>query len=315
MTSGQWQEVEWEERSDRFVGGVAECDQGALGAEGVARDADFSAEPDDLMANETQRSCGTSFIRSCSTFSGVFCLVSFRRWVMRKTCVSTTTPLAMPKAVPSTTLAVFRATPGSGRSCSMVRGTSPPKSWTIFVAAPMMLFALLRKKPVERISFSNSACARPTKSCGRGVFAKKLGGDLVHALVGALGGEDGGDQKLESVLVLQRAFGVRKELVERGEDFLQARGRGVGLWILPPRFYVCGRSSILLGFCWHGDSGRRINLRFKIQNSRFKTKTKTKSRNQSKQANLQTMSYSRIQNSKFKIQHEGESSIKKSEVH
>ncbi len=84
----------------------------------------------------------------------------------------------------------------------MVRGTSPPKSWTIFVAAPMMLFALLRKKPVERISFSNSSGGEADEILRGGVFAEKLGGDFVHALVGALGGEDGGDQKLESVLVL-----------------------------------------------------------------------------------------------------------------
>jgi hypothetical protein len=32
---------------------------------------------------------------------------------MRKTCVSTTTPAAIPKAVPSTTFAVLRAAPGT----------------------------------------------------------------------------------------------------------------------------------------------------------------------------------------------------------
>ena len=36
--------------SNRFVGGVADGGEGALGAEGVARDADFSAKPDDLMS-------------------------------------------------------------------------------------------------------------------------------------------------------------------------------------------------------------------------------------------------------------------------
>ena len=40
----------------------------------------------------------------------------------RLTCVSTTTPSAIPKAVPNTTLAVFRATPGKATSSSIERG-------------------------------------------------------------------------------------------------------------------------------------------------------------------------------------------------
>jgi len=39
----------FEKRSDRLIGGVAEGGQGALGAQGVAREADFSAKPDYLM--------------------------------------------------------------------------------------------------------------------------------------------------------------------------------------------------------------------------------------------------------------------------
>ncbi len=51
--------------------------------------------------------------------------VSPSRRLSRVTCVSTTTPVASPKAVPSTTFAVLRPTPGSATSCSMSRGTSP----------------------------------------------------------------------------------------------------------------------------------------------------------------------------------------------
>ena len=60
-----------------------------------------------------------------------------------------------------------------------------------------------------------------------GVLAKEFRRDLVHALVSALRGEDGGDEKLERVLVPQSALGLREKRVEGGEDFLHARGRGV----------------------------------------------------------------------------------------
>ena len=67
--------------------------------------------------------------------------VSARRMASRCTCVSTTTPSAMPNAVPSTTLAVLRATPRSFSSSSIVRGTFPPKSFSIICAAALMDFA------------------------------------------------------------------------------------------------------------------------------------------------------------------------------
>ena len=71
-----------------------------------------------------------------------------------------------------------------------------------------------------------------------GIFAEKFRRDFVHPLVGALGGEDGGDEKLESVLVPQRAFCLREKRIERREDLLQASGRGVGFSILEFRFWI-----------------------------------------------------------------------------
>ena len=44
----------------------------------------------------------------------------------RVTCVSTTTPMFLPKALPSTTFAVFRPTPWRSTSSSIVSGTLPP---------------------------------------------------------------------------------------------------------------------------------------------------------------------------------------------
>src|SRR5687767_11717740 len=69
---------------------------------------------------------GRSSIRSASIFSGCLFSVNPRRCDRRDTCVSTTTPVGMPNAVPSTTLAVFRPTPGNSTSSSRFRGTSPP---------------------------------------------------------------------------------------------------------------------------------------------------------------------------------------------
>ncbi len=94
---------------------------------------------------------------------------------MRWTCVSTTTPEAMPKAVPRTTLAVLRAAPGTVRSASMSRGTWPPKSEKILRAAPEMDLALLLKKPVERMSWASSAWFAAAKSWTVGYLRKSPG--------------------------------------------------------------------------------------------------------------------------------------------
>src|SRR5690606_7236627 len=56
---------------------------------------------------------GTSSTRSCSTFGAVVSPVSPSRAESRRTWVSTTTPEGMSKAVPRTTFAVLRATPGT----------------------------------------------------------------------------------------------------------------------------------------------------------------------------------------------------------
>src|SRR6185369_16854419 len=101
-------------------------------------------------------SWGTSFIKSCSIFSGAFSFEKPSRSDNRATCVSTTTPTLMPNAFPKTTLAVFLPTPPSSVSCSMVRGTSPPWRSTSARQQDWMLLTLLRKKPVDLISCSSS---------------------------------------------------------------------------------------------------------------------------------------------------------------
>jgi hypothetical protein len=78
--------------------------------------------------------------------SGSSSRVSPSRAAIRLTCVSTTTPSAMPKPTPSTTLAVLRPTPGSAVSASRSAGTSPPCRSSSARARPISAFDLLRKK-------------------------------------------------------------------------------------------------------------------------------------------------------------------------
>ncbi|MEQ8845207.1 MAG: hypothetical protein RIB58_10165 [Phycisphaerales bacterium] len=56
--------------------------------------------------------------------------------------------------MPSTTLAVLRATPRSVSNSSIVRGTCPPKSFTTLVIAAWMALALLRYSPIDLTYFS-----------------------------------------------------------------------------------------------------------------------------------------------------------------
>ena len=143
---------------------------------------------------------------------------------MRWTCVSTTTPSAMPNHDPSTTLAVLRAAPGMVSSSSMVCGTSPPKSLMILRAAPTTDFDLLRKNPVERMSGSSSSGCKAAKCGGCRIFLEEDGRDHVDAHVGTLRGQDGRDQQFPGAVVVQRALHVGVALVEALEDFGDARG-------------------------------------------------------------------------------------------
>src|SRR5215467_7130860 len=99
------------------------------------------------------RGLGRRAQRSSCIFSASSALVSPSRWLTRVTCVSTAMA-GIPKALPSTTLAVLRPTPGSSTSSSTVRGTTPPWSSTSACPMPMSDLALALKKPVEWISVS-----------------------------------------------------------------------------------------------------------------------------------------------------------------
>src|SRR5690242_2261569 len=128
-----------------------------------------------VCANHVHLSRGTTAMRSRSIFTGSFSFVRPSSVASRATCVSTTIPSLFRNQVPSTTFAVFRPTPGSSTSCSMVSGTSPPWRSTTACAIPMIDFVLLRKKPVLWISCSSTRGSALTKSAAVLYFAKSVG--------------------------------------------------------------------------------------------------------------------------------------------
>ena len=63
------------------------------------------------------------------------------------------------------------------------------------------------------------------------VLLEQVFRDLIDPLVGALGREDGGDQELKGVLVIERDAGIGVGGFQDGQDFLGAGGGcGSGGW-------------------------------------------------------------------------------------
>ncbi len=114
-----------------------------------------------------QSSRGKRRQRSASTFSGVVALERPRRRATRKMCVSTARA-GTPKALASTTLAVFWPTPGRAPRASGSEGTRPPCRATRAWPSPMRFFALLRKKPVDLMRFSSSSVRAPARLAASG---------------------------------------------------------------------------------------------------------------------------------------------------
>ena len=127
----------------------------------------------------------------------------------RATCVSTTTP-GMPKAFPSTTFAVLRPTPRSRVSSSSVRGTSPPWRATMSAAHSLDRAGLVPEEPGRADHRFQLRRLGAGERRGVGVAGEQPGRHQVHALVGALGGENGRDQELERGCEVERGgrFGI-----------------------------------------------------------------------------------------------------------
>ncbi len=154
---------------------------------------------------------------SCSTLTGSSCSVQPKRRASRPKCVSTVMP-GTPKALPSTTFAVLRPTPGSVTRSFSRPGTSPSKRSTS--AAP---------EGDERVRLGAEEAGGPDHllqlgAVGRGVRRgvrvprEQRGRDQVHPDVGGLRRQHGGDQQLEGVLEVELAVGVRVALGQRPVD-------------------------------------------------------------------------------------------------
>src|SRR6185437_15855263 len=120
-------------------------------------------------------STGNSGMRSRSIFTGSVAVVRPSRPETRATCVSTTIPSLTSNALPRTTLAVLRPTPGSCVSSCMVHGTCPPCSSTSARAMPTRCRALLWKKLHVSMSCSTSETVAPASSAADGNRAKSAG--------------------------------------------------------------------------------------------------------------------------------------------
>jgi hypothetical protein len=78
-----------------------------------------------------------------------------------------------------TTFAVFRATPRSVVSSSIVLGTSPPNFSTRSFEVPMIDFVFCRKNPVGYMSFSTASGSASASACGVGYALKSNGVTLL----------------------------------------------------------------------------------------------------------------------------------------
>ena len=168
-----------------------------------------------IMAHSSR---GSSAIRSRSMRMASVPRVSASRPVSRITWVSTVTPSLIPKALPSTTFAVFRPTPGSGRNSSIVRGTSPAWSAIRARARPTRWRALLRKNRVTN-HVLHVGDARAGERCRVRPAAEQFGGHHVHPRVGALRAEDGGPDQLERICEGQLAMRVGIFVSQPAHDF------------------------------------------------------------------------------------------------
>ena len=106
----------------------------------------------------------------------------------------------------------------------------------ILRAAPWMDLALLRKKPVVRMRASSWGRVALAMAAGVGKRLEELRGHHVDANVGALGGEDGGDEEFPGGAMGEGALDVGVGFVEGFED----GGDAVGGEVAALGLLLCG---------------------------------------------------------------------------
>ena len=154
-----------------------------------------------------QSRLGNSAPTACSALTGSVWAVQPKRRASRPKCVSTVMP-GMPKALPRTTLAVLRPTPGRvdevvepGRNLAAValdeRGTELEQG-----------SVLARKKPSGPMICSRLLAVGAGHRRGVGVGREQRRADGVDPLVGGLGAEHGDHEQLEGIVEVELAPGV-----------------------------------------------------------------------------------------------------------
>ena len=175
-------------------------------------------------AERAPLSAGSNAPRSDSTFTGSVSPVRPSRRTSRPTWVSTGRP-GSPKADAADDVGCLTADSGQRGQVLHVRRhlavvTFAPRLWPYRRG----LRVLARKNPVDRMSSSTSPGGPPPESAGVGYAANRAGVTMLTRSIGALGRQDGGDQQLKRVVVVQGAhLGRRTRVLDR-----QPGGRPAG---------------------------------------------------------------------------------------
>ena len=160
---------------------------------------------------------GTARRPACSTLTGSVSSVQPKRRASRPKWVSTVIP-GMPNALPSTTLAVLRPTPGSSTRSVRRGGTSPP--WSLDQGRGQ-LQQRLGLGPEEAERTDQPLEMRPVGCRHRlrvGVGGEQRRAGRVDPLVGGLGGQHRDHEELERVSEVELAAGVGIGLGKRPVD-------------------------------------------------------------------------------------------------
>ena len=144
-------------------------------------------------------------IISRSICSGDVLLVSPKRYVIRLTCVSTTTPLGIPHTVPSTTLAVFASDAGQRHQIVQRFGDLAAKPLDHSLCHAAKAGGLGSKEACRANDLLEIGLRRGGQRFDVGVFGKQHRRHHVDALIGTLGREDRCHKQLVRRLVLQGA--------------------------------------------------------------------------------------------------------------
>ena len=131
-----------------------------------------------------------------------------------------------PKALPSTTFAVLRPTPGSVTRSAIRPGTCPSNRSTRAAPSPMSARALARKNPVDLMIVLELGRVGLRVVRGRRVAREELGGDEVDAHVGGLRRQQRRHEQLQRRAEVELAVGVGVALRQGTVDPPRPAGPG-----------------------------------------------------------------------------------------